>query len=1202
MTKRHMHFRIISPFAWDVTDPQFVKIHEVKKAEPQSKKRDIWAEDFMQTSQGSDVCGLPAYKQRTEVLEAINDNKIVIIHGPTGSGKSTILPMAIRNQKIEKNVNVKIIVGQPRRLAAVTLRNRVCELEGSSPEVLSTTSYRIGMDNITTPETTLEYATYGSMRNLLMKSPRLEGYTHVFLDEIHERSLDMDTALAMLLPAVLDEKLKLIIMSATCNVDVLKEYLEDSDGRLNLKKSLKGSIGTVQLKPTTGFKVTKQYLENVVNTVSRKKEVVAQGDIDIVQKYMAAAEASQKKTGEYIAFQHGLLTWRADDVKWKEDYVKNWLREAVDLPVDLNNVAEVLKAAKVPGRDLHKEYLNDLDEYLMAVYNVIDEQAKCASKFVLRGTAAIYHFLEETGTMKQITAAAKEVGRECVRLEENTNPITFSSFARQIPKTLSYMLPNRYRFDLAFKLLKGILTNNEHKGILMFLPGFQQINEIKNKIQRNQELASKAEIFIMHSNVPLSEQKKSMGPAAAGKKKLILATNAAESSITLPAVDAVIDICLGRYEKDFNVIQTERSSQDAAEQRAGRTGRTSDGTAYRLVSRLEWVFMSQFRNPELYSKGLFDPMRKLLASNHISTADSDYSLDSILRRMANYSIKVVTHDPDQLINRAAATLLHQGAITEYTSDEKKDQWNEGNQQAEKLDYRLTRLGRYQASIPLSWHWAKFLYIGCRLGIHIECAYAAALCSRPALYYLLDSGKASHYFLKFGAGTFSDPIVAIEIMRYFRYLQQRDKIRRQGDNILLGPDKHKLSYRAMNEATESAAAILDNMLRFRLIRKAKEPDSYGPMPSDKRFLVLFCWAAAFSDNICIFSQSERGQSRKHNCVKLTADEKQRSVVVTIESSRKDADEEIQKFEAFVGGCESKRQLTDADWEHDKQPQLVTQLQDTVYSFYLMTFKPSEDKVWGVHHQVWLAEKCNQIGVSAMGCSVWRAHSDVDHWVPFGKCQIKDKYGFKVDHYGVSAPILNKSELLAIPAEMNEFRTEKDEGAWCMRDTVFLPYKGEDGVPLAHLLVALMSESKCRDTYAHEQLPLDIGAIPSETKTVTVDDILIDTQVDTHKWIRSEAFRKLRTVLHYTDEDTELEKETNPKEVVSWVDQLLDMIGYTQVRDKLLDTESSHEEFISELYPHAPLYRHSNPDYTAAPEEFAAQYDWSFIKQHIGIESP
>jgi ATP-dependent helicase HrpB len=121
-------------------------------------------------------------------------------------------------------------------------------------------------------------------------------------------------------------------------------------------------------------------------------------------------------------------------------------------------------------------------------------------------------------------------------------------------------------------------------GVLAFLPGRREIAQAQRMLI---ESILGVEILPLHGELALADQQAALAPADAGTRRVILATNVAESSITVPGVRAVIDAGLAREPRfdpnsGFTRLATVNISQASADQRAGRAGRVAPGVAYRL--------------------------------------------------------------------------------------------------------------------------------------------------------------------------------------------------------------------------------------------------------------------------------------------------------------------------------------------------------------------------------------------------------------------------------------------------------------------------------------------------------------------------------------------------------------------------------------------------------------------------------------------
>ena len=160
----------------------------------------------------------------------------------------------------------------------------------------------------------------------------------------------------------------------------------------------------------------------------------------------------------------------------------------------------------------------------------------------------------------------------------------------------------------------------ERHVILVFLPGINEIEELNNLLSLPKHEQSKWDIVILHSSITSEEQQRIFHKPPYGYRRLILSTNIAESSITVPDVKygllnynrkdffykaaifnfvffLVIDFCLVKHlvtdpHTNFQCLELKWASKVNCEQRAGRTGRVMDGRVYRLVPQLFYEVIS----------------------------------------------------------------------------------------------------------------------------------------------------------------------------------------------------------------------------------------------------------------------------------------------------------------------------------------------------------------------------------------------------------------------------------------------------------------------------------------------------------------------------------------------------------------------------------------------------------------------------------
>ncbi len=176
---------------------------------------------------------LPIVEILDEVRTKLAEENTLIVHAPPGAGKSTLLPLAIFQEAWLNNQ--KIIMLEPRRLAARSVAMRMAELLGEN--VGETVGYRIRFETKVNEKTKIEVVTEGILTRMLHGDNSLEGVGLVVFDEFHERSIHADVALALCRESqqVLRQDLKILIMSATLNTPQLSRLLKaeviESKGR-----------------------------------------------------------------------------------------------------------------------------------------------------------------------------------------------------------------------------------------------------------------------------------------------------------------------------------------------------------------------------------------------------------------------------------------------------------------------------------------------------------------------------------------------------------------------------------------------------------------------------------------------------------------------------------------------------------------------------------------------------------------------------------------------------------------------------------------------------------------------------------------------------------------------------------------------------------------------------------------------------------
>ncbi|HEY1570363.1 MAG TPA: ATP-dependent helicase HrpB [Pseudonocardiaceae bacterium] len=168
----------------------------------------------------ADLPDLPVRAVLAELVAALTDHGTGVLVAPPGTGKTTIVPLALAAAMAGR-----IVVAEPRRLAARAAAARMAELLGEP--VGGTVGYAVRGDRRTSGATRIEVVTSGLLVRRVQSDPELSGTTAVLLDECHERHLDADLLLTLLLDARggLRPDLRLLAASATVAGERLAELL-----------------------------------------------------------------------------------------------------------------------------------------------------------------------------------------------------------------------------------------------------------------------------------------------------------------------------------------------------------------------------------------------------------------------------------------------------------------------------------------------------------------------------------------------------------------------------------------------------------------------------------------------------------------------------------------------------------------------------------------------------------------------------------------------------------------------------------------------------------------------------------------------------------------------------------------------------------------------------------------------------------------
>jgi ATP-dependent helicase HrpB len=169
---------------------------------------------------------LPIQEALPALTEALVQHRSVVLEAPPGAGKSTIVPLILRDSAWLKNL--KILMLEPRRLAARAVANRMSALLGEA--VGRSVGYRTRLETRVSADTRIEVVTEGILTRMLQSDAALGGVGCVIFDEFHERSLNADLGLALCIESQqnLREDLRILVMSATLDPKALSKVLGDA--------------------------------------------------------------------------------------------------------------------------------------------------------------------------------------------------------------------------------------------------------------------------------------------------------------------------------------------------------------------------------------------------------------------------------------------------------------------------------------------------------------------------------------------------------------------------------------------------------------------------------------------------------------------------------------------------------------------------------------------------------------------------------------------------------------------------------------------------------------------------------------------------------------------------------------------------------------------------------------------------------------
>jgi ATP-dependent helicase HrpB len=334
---------------------------------------------------------------------------------------------------------------------------------------------------------------------------------------------------------------------------------------------------------------------------------------------------------------------------------------------------------------------------------------------------------------------ARLLGAERVRSEGRTFPLTIEHLPTVDDRPLDKQVVSAVRSA----------TAEDSGDVLVFLPGS---GDIRRALAALEPLAAERGLLVLplHGDLPIAEQARAVEPAA--RRKVVLSTNVAETSVTIDGVTTVIDSGLARQASHspwsgLPTLTTAKISRASATQRAGRAGRTREGRVLRLYTRGDFDARREHELPEIARADLSEALLALAGAG-ISRPEA---------------LSWLTPPPEAALSAARELLRWLGATS--------------------ADGNITRLGRRLLEVPLHPRLARVVTRGEELGVKSEASLAASL--------LAERDIRSDARLRIGPGMkrelgASGPCDVLELMARFAEAEavnfRADGVRRAGLDV------------------------------------------------------------------------------------------------------------------------------------------------------------------------------------------------------------------------------------------------------------------------------------------------------------------------------------------------------------------------------------------------------------------------------------
>jgi ATP-dependent helicase HrpB len=352
-----------------------------------------------------------------------------------------------------------------------------------------------------------------------------------------------------------------------------------------------------------------------------------------------------------------------------------------------------------------------------------------------------------------------EVRAHASRITDHDSPsfdcAVLSSSGRTFPVGVHYATTPSYEqrspvWEQAADAFAHFVQTGGEGDVLVFMPGAYEIAQTIEAISRCKESRG-FRLLPLHGELNPKDQDAAV--ARHQQRKVVVATNVAETSLTIDGIRLVIDSGLARIPRfdpyrGINTLLIEKISQASADQRTGRAGRTAPGECYRLWSEAEHRDRPVQEKPEVQRLDLAEVVLTLKAAN----------VDDL------HSFRWLEHPGDQRLAHAEELLVDLGALAKPATPDPRPETRTPISQ-------ITPLGRRMLAFPLHPRYARMLLAAEELGcVHQACLIAALTQGRDLLVRKVDSHSKDQREDVLGDKAASDFLI---LMRAWNFAAQQN---------------------------------------------------------------------------------------------------------------------------------------------------------------------------------------------------------------------------------------------------------------------------------------------------------------------------------------------------------------------------------------------------------------------------------------------